>query len=1721
MDKPPGKKTRKGPDAPLAPAPLPMVAEEATARGADVLALDAGEGLPAGTVPPGSKRSRLPAIAARRPRINLVGIGASAGGLEALRLLLRDLPGHDNVSYIIAQHLSPTHRSMLVELLARETNLTVIEARDGTRPRPATIHVVPRGCNARVEDGRIRLVKSDVRNHPKPSVDMLFASLADDVGDHATAIVLSGTGTDGARGVRAVRAAGGLTIAQDPASAKYDGMPRAAIDTGCVDYVLAPDAIASRLDVLTRLNADDARGPWEDAPVGTALEKISAEVRARTGLDLSLYKENTMQRRLRRRMVATDAQSLEAYAKLVGEHPEEAQRLAREMLISVTNFFRDAAAFEALQAALADYLAARPNQAEFRVWVPGCATGEEAYSIAILLQEVLEKQLRACALRIFATDIDNQALAKARRGLYTAAEVADVPAGLLAKYFTSTGNSHHVVKRVRDTIIYSTQNLTRDPAFLHLDLVSCRNVLIYLRPKVQETMFANFSFALNPGGLLFLGKSESVQPFQRFFPPVNERARIFWHSASERIAGTNLSAEAPPMRPASSVRPARHEKSSLHERLISALQHSLLPPSAVIDDSFELKHVLGDISAFVQISPGDVSFDLYRLAIRPLRVEMRSLVLKVQRETALSASHVVSHRGLPFPIRLTATRLPGSGQEAPLTLVSFERYRDVAVQTDAGDPPSPDNDREVAALEQQLVETREHLQTVIEELETSNEELQSLNEEMQSANEELMSANEELETTNEELQSSNEELTTLNDELESKTYELLALNNNLQNVKNSLVYPLVVVDEHRRVVLFNPGAQELFGLLDNAVGHSLFSLPCYFDMGDLPDVMGSVIENGIPVERQINGRRSYLMRAEPYVDHLGDRRGVVLSFVENTAIRQAEADLRDYAAKLSRSEHFLQSTLDALAQHICVIDGRGTILSVNRRWREFMLNEGGAESSCGPGVNYIETCRAAAANGDTLSAAVLSGLLDVLERRLPRVEIEYPCHSPTTRRWFRMTVTPLEGEGPDCFVVAHEDVSERHRQNAWQRLQARALDDSMTAIAIADARDPKLPLTYVNHAFELMTGYTADEAVGMNCRFLQGTDREQPGLARLRSALIEGQPARALLRNYRKNGTQFWNELSIYPLEDAADELTYFVGVARDVSSLIASEDALRKTMEREKLALSFARVGTFEWEIRTGRMLNSEMHLKLLGIDASKELAFADYQALIHADDRPVFEDAVRLCVAGHDELDLEYRVVWPDGTLHWLHSKGNVLNDASGVPSRLLCLSQEVTERKQADEQVRFIAHHDALTGLPNRTLMRDRLQQALGVAKRNRLRVALLFIDLDHFKDVNDSLGHQVGDELLQSVASRLRNCVRETDTVCRQSGDEFVVILPNIRDSNEAAHVASKIRDALLMPHHLGGHDIYTPPSIGVALYPDDGVALDLLLRSADTAMYLAKGNGGGRFEFAAHEINAQLLERVNLGNELRHGIERGELRLHYQPEIDVATGELLGMEALVRWAHPKRGLVSPDIFIPIAEDSDLIHTLGDWVLQEACRQNQAWHAAGLGPITVAVNLSPMQLRNASIVEKVTKALHTSGLDPRYLVLELTERAILRDVGQAQMLLKNFELMGIRLAIDDFGTGYGSLSYLHLFSFAKLKIDRSFVAFLPGDTGASAIVRALISLSHSLGIDVVAEGVEELEHLEFLRQERCTSFQGFFASAALEADDATNFILTSRARGAALA
>ena len=428
-------------------------------------------------------------------------------------------------------------------------------------------------------------------------------------------------------------------------------------------------------------------------------------------------------------------------------------------------------------------------------------------------------------------------------------------------------------------------------------------------------------------------------------------------------------------------------------------------------------------------------------------------------------------------------------------------------------------------------------------------------------------------------------------------------------------------------------------------------------------------------------------------------------------------------------------------------------------------------------------------------------------------------------------------------------------------------------------------------------------------------------------------------------------------------------------------------------------------------------------------------------------------------------------------------------------ICLLSDISERKRAEAQVKYLAHHDVLTGLPNRGLLCDRLEMAVKLAKREGNLVGVLFLDLDRFKTINDSLGHDTGDKLLQQVARRLEGCIRESDFLCRQGGDEFIVVLPKIRGRGDAATVAERILQRLSRPYRGFAHELSSVPSIGISLYPRDGRDIDSLIKNADLAMYACKGKGGNDYEFFNPEMSRRSARRLQMEHGLRRALARNELILHYQPQVSLTDGRVSGLEALVRWQHPGEGLLLPGVFMPVAEETHLIGELGKWVLRESCRHNRALQRAGLLEVPVAVNLAAVQFQSEGFCAEVDAILHETGLPPHLLELELTEGLLMRDVATALATMQTLKARGLKIAVDDFGTGYSSLSYLARFPIDKLKIDKSFIHNIDKDSRRLAIVRAIIELGCGLNLHIVAEGVETREEMNRLVREKCLAGQGY--------------------------
>ncbi|MHB1215263.1 MAG: EAL domain-containing protein [Thiobacillus sp.] len=662
--------------------------------------------------------------------------------------------------------------------------------------------------------------------------------------------------------------------------------------------------------------------------------------------------------------------------------------------------------------------------------------------------------------------------------------------------------------------------------------------------------------------------------------------------------------------------------------------------------------------------------------------------------------------------------------------------------------------------------------------------------------------------------------------------------------------------------------------------------------------------------------------------------------------------------------------------------------------------------------------------------------------------------------------------------------------------------------------------TFVNPACLNMLGYTHEEMLGKNVHQLihhsYPDGRSYPKEAcHVRCSTLQGTPTHIDSEvHWRKDGSSFPVEYWSHPMYRDGELVGAVVNFV-DITERRRAEEALRESEARFRAMAEHS--ADWIWSIDThGRHVYSNQRgLANLGY-STEEFRVVDSVSLVHPDDVQLLRKTLENAVSA--------RQGWQNIVLRWRHRNGSyrtfessasALFSEAGHLIGFQGVDRDITERRMAEARIEFLAHHDVLTGLPNRILLRDRFEHAMAVAERSRAWVAMLFLDLDNFKVVNDTLGHEAGDRLLQEVVTRLSECTRESDTISRQGGDEFILLLNEIPDLETVERIASKILAHLSEPTEIDGHVLNTSCSIGIAVYPEDGKDFDSLLQKADTAMYNAKDAGRNIYRFFDDRMNLQAHEHLLLQNRLSQALFRAEFSLHYQPQLEIDSGRVTGVEALLRWHNPELGNVVPARFIPVAEDCGLIVPIGAWVMEEACRQAQALRQAGWPDLTMSVNLSALQFRRANLVETVAAALAGSGLPAHLLELELTESILLQDVENTLDTVRQLKTLGVRLSIDDFGTGYSSLSYLKRFAVDRLKIDRSFVRDVNTDPDNAAIVRAIIQLARSLRLGIVAEGVETEAQLAFLRDEGCQDIQGFLFSRPLAATDLDAFMRQHRA------
>jgi two-component system CheB/CheR fusion protein len=894
----------------------------------------------------------------------IVGIGASAGGLEAFTQLLKRLPLDTGMGFVLVQHLDPQHDSALTQILARATAMPVHEAMNNLRVQPNHVYVIPPNTSLGIANGVLKL-RARLQNRLTPrSIDFFFETLAQDRHERAIGVILSGTATDGTLGLEAIKGGGGITFAQDD-SAKFDSMPRSAVDAGCVDFTLSPEAIAKELTHIARHPAIagqtsvpksvtlPARGgapapalPEEDGKSG--YQKILLLLRNHSGVDFSLYKTPTIHRRITRRTVLNKHATPEAYADFLKGNTKELDALYADALINVTSFFRNTEAFAVLQRKVFPKLLHEVGDDPVRVWVLGCSTGQEAYSIAMAFAEVAEKIPRARKLQVFATDLNEANLVKARYGLYPKNLAHDISPERLRRFFIEEEGGYRVIKSLRESVVFARQNLISDPPFSRMDIISCRNLMIYLEPSLQKKLLPTFHYALKPGGFLFLGASESVGGFTELFGPVDKKYKIFARKAAptptfhlpvrkERedrpVTGPAshpvLTAEKSPGAPANSVR----VEPSAEREADRVTVNQFAPPSVLINANLQILQFRGPTGAYLQPPTGKASFDLLKMAREGLMLPLRAAInkAKLEHKTIRKENVALKHNGKTRLVHVEVVPLKNLKERCFLVLFeeanrSARNVADAAELPESFRPVAPQvESSRILGLERDLADTRDYLQSIEEEQEAANEELQASNEEGQSANEELQSLNEELETSKEELESTNEELTTVNEEMVNRNTELNRLNSDLINFQASTHLIIMLLGRDLTIRHFSPQAKKQLHLVATDLGRPLGNVRLGLAIPDLEAFVAEVISSVREEEREVQDRdgRWYSLRVRPYINAENKVDGAVLVLVDINASKEA-------AQAVIHTRDFAEAIIGTVRDPFLILDAEFRVQKANQ-----------------------------------------------------------------------------------------------------------------------------------------------------------------------------------------------------------------------------------------------------------------------------------------------------------------------------------------------------------------------------------------------------------------------------------------------------------------------------------------------------------------------------------------------------------------------------------------------------------------------------------------------------------------------------------------------------------------------------------------------------------------------------------------------------------------------
>lgn len=808
----------------------------------------------------------------------VVGIGASAGGLEALESFFSHVPADCNMAFVVIQHLDPTHKSIMGSLLTKYTKMEIAEISDGINVEKNRVYLAPPDRNIAMIEDTLHHVTPEKTHGMNLPIDFFFRSLAEDQGERSIGVILSGTGTDGTLGLKEIKGAGGMAMVQEETQAKYSGMPKSAIDTGLVDFVLPVEKMPEQLIRYTRHPYLETVKTTKitDGDFQNNTQKILLLIRGKTGHDFSLYKNTTIRRRIERRMALHQMQRISDYVRYLERTPPEIDSLFKELLINVTRFFRDPEAFAALaKKVIPDLLAGKERDAFFRIWVPGCSTGEEAYGLTMLLTEAMEKNKKRCTLQVFASDIDAEAIEVGRRAVYPESIKADVSKKRLDRFFTKEDKTYRVKKHIRECVVFALQDLAKDPPFSRLDLISCRNLLIYMDHALQMKILPMFYYSLVDRGVLFLGTSESLGGFVGSFSPIDTKWKIYRRKGAGRTVY-------PDRIPA--ALPDRAGFRSLGEKVIARV---FAPPSVLVNEKFDVLYCYGPIDRFLAVPSGEASLNVLRIAREGLRNKLAPALSEALKGTIpVTVENVrIGSDGNVRTVDLIVQPILEPGETQRLMMIVFKEKSDLKAPVKKLEraAASAPKDAEKETLKQELNATKEHLQNTIEELQTANEEFQSTNEELQSTNEEL-------ETSKEELQSTNEELVTVNSELQHKIDQLTETSNDVNNLLASTEIASVFLDIELRIKRFTPATAKIFRLLQTDIGRSIRDITSNITSFDVytaaEDVLATLVRKEVEVKNEDG--RWFTLRIIPYRTMDNTIEGVVVTFIDISDLKRIQ-----------------------------------------------------------------------------------------------------------------------------------------------------------------------------------------------------------------------------------------------------------------------------------------------------------------------------------------------------------------------------------------------------------------------------------------------------------------------------------------------------------------------------------------------------------------------------------------------------------------------------------------------------------------------------------------------------------------------------------------------------------------------------------------------------------------------------------------------------------------